>query len=161
MEIQHQAKRAEHAIAIPNLVELQLDSFRWFLEEGLPELFQSFSPIYDFTGQTAIELIDFTLGEPKHSLEQCRSRDVTFESPIKARVRLNGPGQEVIESEVYLGMCRRWREIPKPVIAMVHGACIARARVARACVHGARVARACVARARVGNSSGRYSGNQP
>ncbi len=103
MEIQHQAKRTEHAAPIPNLVELQLDSFRSFLEEGLHELFRSFSPIYDFTGQTAIELVDFTLGEPKHSLEQCRSRDVTFEVPIKARVRLTSPGQEVIESEVYLG----------------------------------------------------------
>ncbi|MFM7320832.1 MAG: DNA-directed RNA polymerase subunit beta, partial [Armatimonadota bacterium] len=103
MEIQHQAKRAEHAVAIPNLIQLQLDSFRWFLEDGLHELFQSFSPIYDFTGQTAIELIDFTLGEPKYSLEECRSRDVTFESPIKARVRLRSSSGEVIENEVYLG----------------------------------------------------------
>ncbi len=102
MEIQHTAKRASHAVAIPNLVELQLNSYRAFLEEGLHELFRSFSPIYDFTGNTGIELIDFTLGEPKYTLEQCRSRDVTFESPIKARVRLIG-GQEVIESEVYLG----------------------------------------------------------
>ncbi len=100
--IQHTAKRASHAVAIPNLVELQLNSYRAFLEEGLHELFQSFSPIYDFTGNTGIELVDFTLGEPKYTLEQCRSRDVTFEAPIKARVRLMG-GQEVIESEVYLG----------------------------------------------------------
>ena len=60
MEIQHTAKRAAHAVDIPNLVELQLNSFRWFLEEGLNELFDSFSPIYDFTGSTGIELIDFT-----------------------------------------------------------------------------------------------------
>jgi len=78
MEVQHTAKRATHAVDIPNLVELQLNSFRWFLEEGLKELFESFSPIYDFTGSTAIELLDFTLGEPKYTLEQCRSRDVTF-----------------------------------------------------------------------------------
>ena len=103
MEIQHTAKRATHAMDIPNLVELQLNSYRWFLEEGLKELFDSFSPIYDFTGTTSIELLDFTLGEPKYTLEQCRSRDVTFESPIKARVRLTGSGNEVIESEVYLG----------------------------------------------------------
>jgi DNA-directed RNA polymerase subunit beta len=101
--IQHTAKRASHAIPIPNLVELQLDSYRWFLEEGLSELFQSFSPIYNFTGNTAIELLSFTLGEPKYSLEQCRSRDVTFESPIKASVRLTLPTGEVKESEVYLG----------------------------------------------------------
>ena len=101
--IQHTAKRASHAVPIPNLVELQLDSYRWFLEEGLSELFQSFSPIYNFTGTTAIELLSFTLGEPKYSLEQCRSRDVTFESPIKASVRLTLPSGEVKESEVYLG----------------------------------------------------------
>jgi DNA-directed RNA polymerase subunit beta len=64
MEIQHNAKRASHAISIPNLVELQLNSFRWFLEEGLSELFQSFSPIYDFTGSTGIELLDFTSARP-------------------------------------------------------------------------------------------------
>ena len=103
MEIQHLAKRAEHAVAIPNLIQLQLDSFRWFLEDGFHELFQSFSPIYDFTGQTAIELIDFTLGEPKYSLEECRSRDVTFEVPIKARVRLRASTGEVAENEVFLG----------------------------------------------------------
>jgi DNA-directed RNA polymerase subunit beta len=103
IEIQHTAKRATHAVAIPNLVELQLNSYRQFLEDGLKELFESFSPIYDFTGTTGIELVDFTLGEPKYTLEECRSRDVTFESPIKARVRLISAGQEVIESEVYLG----------------------------------------------------------
>ena len=103
MEKQHTSKRAMHAIAIPSLVELQLDSFRWFMEEGLAELFRSFSPIMDFTGTTGIELVDFTLGEPKYSLEQCRSRDVTFEVPIKAKVRLMSPNAEVQESEVYLG----------------------------------------------------------
>ena len=102
MEIQHSAKQASHAIGIPNLVELQLNSFRWFLEEGLKELFDSFSPIYDFTNTTGIELVDFTLGEPKYTLAQCRTRDVTFESPIKAKVRLLGPN-DIIESEVYLG----------------------------------------------------------
>jgi DNA-directed RNA polymerase subunit beta len=103
MEIQHSAKRAQHAAGIPNLIQLQLDSFRWFLEEGLHELFLSFSPIHDHTGTITIELIDFTLGEPKYTLEQCRSRDVTFESPIKVRVRLTTAHGEVKESEVYLG----------------------------------------------------------
>ena len=64
-EIQHASKKSSHVVDIPNLVELQLDSYRWFLEEGLKELFDSFSPIYDFTGTTSISLSDFTLGEPK------------------------------------------------------------------------------------------------
>src|SRR5438309_3136953 len=102
-EIQHATKRTSHVVDIPNLVELQLDSYRWFLEEGLKELFDSFSPIYDFTGNTSISLTDFTLGEPKYSVDDCRDRDMTFESPIKARVQLTQANKEMIESEVYLG----------------------------------------------------------
>ena len=102
-EIQHTAKQTAHVVDVPNLVELQLDSYRWFLEEGLNELFDSFSPITDFTGNHSISLIDFTLGEPKYDISECRARDVTLESPIKARVRLQSSGAEVIESEVYLG----------------------------------------------------------
>jgi DNA-directed RNA polymerase subunit beta len=102
-EIQHAAKRTSHVVDIPNLVELQLNSYKWFLEEGLHELFASFSPIYDFTGTTSISLTDFTLGEPKYSVEECRDRDMTFEAPIKARVVLRQATREEIESEVYLG----------------------------------------------------------
>ena len=102
-EIQHTAKQTAHVVDVPNLVELQLDSYRWFLEEGLKELFDSFSPITDFTGNHSIELVEFTLGEPKYDINECRARDVTLESPIKARVRLSSSGSEVIESEVYLG----------------------------------------------------------
>ncbi len=102
-EVQHTSKKTSHVVDIPNLIQLQLDSYRWFLEEGLPELFASFSPIYDFTGNTSISLTDFTLGEPKYSIEDCRDRDMTFESPIKARVELTQATKETIESEVYLG----------------------------------------------------------
>ncbi|MCX6376004.1 MAG: DNA-directed RNA polymerase subunit beta, partial [Armatimonadetes bacterium] len=79
------------------------DSYEWFLREGLRELFASFSPIYDFTGNISLELLDYTLGEPKYSIEGCRERDMTYEAPIKAKVRLAESGREVIESEVYLG----------------------------------------------------------
>src|SRR5579871_230001 len=102
-EIQGRTKQTRHVVDIPNLVELQLNSYRWFLEEGLQELFESFSPIYDFTGNTSISLTDFTLGEPKYSVEECRDRDMTFESPIKAKVLLKQANKEEIESEVYLG----------------------------------------------------------
>src|SRR5258708_6539349 len=102
-EFRARAKQPRRVVDIPNLVELQLDSYRWFLEEGLKELFDSFSPIYDFTGNTSISLTDFTLGEPKYSVDDCRDRDMTFESPIKARVQLTQANKEMIESEVYLG----------------------------------------------------------
>src|SRR5258708_25062486 len=102
-EFRARAKQPRRVVDIPNLVELQLDSYRWFLEEGLKELFDSFSPIYDFTGNTSISLTDFTLGEPKYSVDDCREREMTFESPIKARVQLTQSTKEMIESEVYLG----------------------------------------------------------
>jgi len=101
--IQPSSKRIGRFLEVPNLIELQLNSYKWFLEEGLPELFQTFSPIWDFTQTNYIELVSFTLGEPKYSIQECRDRDMTFEAPIKAIVRFGGRDREVIESEVYLG----------------------------------------------------------
>ncbi|HWD39272.1 MAG TPA: DNA-directed RNA polymerase subunit beta [Fimbriimonas sp.] len=101
--IQPTSKRIGRFLEVPNLIELQLNSYKWFLEEGLPELFKTFSPIWDFTQTNYIELVSFTLGEPKYSLQECRDRDMTFEAPIKAIVRFGGRDREMIESEVYLG----------------------------------------------------------
>ncbi len=101
--IQPTSKRIGRFLEVPNLIELQLNSYKWFLEEGLPELFTTFSPIWDFTQTNYIELVSFTLGEPKYSIQECRDRDMTFEAPIKAIVRFGGREREVIESEVYLG----------------------------------------------------------
>ena len=101
--IQAASKRIDRHIEVPNLIELQLNSYRWFVEEGLSELFKTFSPIYDFTQSNFIELVSFSLGEPKYSIQDCRDRDITFEAPIKAIVRFGGKEREVIESEVYLG----------------------------------------------------------
>ncbi|MBS1721571.1 MAG: DNA-directed RNA polymerase subunit beta, partial [Armatimonadetes bacterium] len=101
--IQPSSKRIGRSLEVPNLIELQLNSYKWFLEEGLPELFSTFSPIWDFTQSNYIEFADFVLGEPKYSINDCRDRDLTFEAPIKATVRLGGKDREVIESEVYLG----------------------------------------------------------
>ncbi|HXH61531.1 MAG TPA: DNA-directed RNA polymerase subunit beta [Fimbriimonadaceae bacterium] len=101
--IQPSSKRIGRFLEVPNLIELQLNSYKWFLEEGLPELFKTFSPIWDFTQTNYIEFADFILGEPKYSLSECRDRDLTFEAPIKATVRFGGKDREVIESEVYLG----------------------------------------------------------
>ena len=88
--IQPSSKRIGRFLEVPNLIELQLNSYRWFLEEGLPELFKTFSPIWDFTQTNYIELVSFTLGEPKYSLQDCRDRDMTYEAPIKAIVRSAG-----------------------------------------------------------------------
>lgn len=101
--IQPSAKRIGRSLDVPNLIELQLDSYRWFLETGLPELFKTFSPIYDFTNNNYLQFESFVLGEPKYSIDECRDRDLTFEAPIKAIVRFGGNDREMIESEVYLG----------------------------------------------------------
>src|SRR3954452_4180927 len=89
--------------AVPNLVEIQLNSFQWFLDRGLRDLFHNFSPIEDFTGNLSLELVDYRLDPEKYSVEECRDRDMTYERPIKAIVRLRSAGREVVESEVYLG----------------------------------------------------------
>jgi DNA-directed RNA polymerase subunit beta len=89
--------------SVPNLVEIQLNSFQWFLDRGLRELFHNFSPIEDFTGNLSLELVDYRLDPEKYSVEDCRDRDMTYERPIKAIVRLRSAGREVVESEVYLG----------------------------------------------------------
>ncbi len=101
--IQPSAKRIGRHLELPNLIELQLNSYKWFLEEGLPEQFKTFSPIWDFTQTNYIEFVDYHLGEPKYSIQECRDRDLTYEAPIKAIVRFGGKDREVIESEVYLG----------------------------------------------------------
>ncbi len=102
-EIKHASSPLSQVLEVPNLIEVQLNSYKQFLEQGLPELLKSFSPIKDFTGSNYIEFLDFSLGEPKYDIDDCRDRDVTFEAPIKVRVRLGGRDREVIESEVYLG----------------------------------------------------------
>src|SRR2546423_8827391 len=101
--IQPSSKRIGRFLEVPNLIELQLNSYKWFLEEGLPELFNTFSPIWDFTQTNYIELVSFTLGEPKYSIQECRDRDMTFEAPIKAIVRFGGRDRAAIEAEGHLG----------------------------------------------------------
>jgi DNA-directed RNA polymerase subunit beta len=101
--MQRALANADPLAAVPNLVEIQLNSFQWFLDRGLRELFHNFSPIEDFTGNLSLELVDYHLDKEKYSVEECRDRDMTYERPIKATVRLRSAGKEVVESEVYLG----------------------------------------------------------
>ena len=98
------ASQAEKQLELlPNLIEIQRNSFDWFLEKGLRELFHNFSPIEDFTGNLSLELVDYHLDRPKYSEEECRNRDMTYEQPIKARVVLKTPSGDMQETEVYLG----------------------------------------------------------
>ncbi|CCQ93761.1 RNA polymerase (beta subunit) [[Clostridium] ultunense Esp] len=96
--------RIEEVLELPNLIEIQHHSYRWFLDEGLRELFRDISPIQDFTGNLHLEFIDYTLGEPKYSVDECKERDATYAAPLRVRVRLiNRETGEVKEQEVFMG----------------------------------------------------------
>ncbi|NLN27511.1 MAG: DNA-directed RNA polymerase subunit beta [Firmicutes bacterium] len=89
---------------MPNLIEVQRSSYKWFLDEGLLEMFRDISPIQDFTGNLVLEFIDYELGEPKWTVEECKERDATYSAPLKVRVRLiNRETGEVKEQEVFMG----------------------------------------------------------
>ena len=90
---------------IPNLIELQKESYDWFLDEGLREVFADISPIEDYTGNLILEFVDFYLEEiPKYDVEESKDRDVTYAAPLKAKVRLiNKETGEVKEQEVFMG----------------------------------------------------------
>jgi len=93
-------------LEIPNLIKVQLDSFRWFQEEGLRELFQEVSPIHDFTG-TRLELhfVGYEFRQPPYSVDQCRQRDITYAAPLYVRARLivREPRGEIPEQEIFFG----------------------------------------------------------
>ena len=96
--------RQYRAEQIPNLIEIQLNSYEWFLREGLRDLFDNFSPIEDFTGTLRLSFGEYSLGEPKFIMIECRDRDATYEAPLKVQVQLlNTTTGELKESEVYLG----------------------------------------------------------
>ena len=96
--------RIREVLDMPNLIEIQQNSYRWFLEEGLREMFRDISPIQDFTGNLVLEFIDYNLGDPKYEVEECKERDVTFAAPLRVKVRLiNKETGEVKEQEVFMG----------------------------------------------------------
>ena len=78
----------KEVLEMPNLIEIQQNSYRWFLDEGIKEMFRDISPIQDFTGNLVLEFIDYSLGEPKYSVEECKERDVTYAKPLRVKVRL-------------------------------------------------------------------------
>ncbi len=96
--------RINEILDLPDLIEIQKSSYNWFLEEGLKEVFNDISPIKDFTQTLILEFIDYSLGEPKYSVEECKERDATYAVPLKVRVRLvNRETGEVKEQEVFMG----------------------------------------------------------
>jgi len=96
--------RLEEVLELPNLIEIQQKSYQWFLDEGLKEMFQDISPIQDFTGNLVLEFVDYSLGEPKYSVDESKERDVTYAAPLRVKVRLiNRETGEVKEQEVFMG----------------------------------------------------------
>ncbi|MGD8240213.1 MAG: DNA-directed RNA polymerase subunit beta, partial [Armatimonadota bacterium] len=95
---------SDDALAIPNLIDIQLDSYNWFRDEGLAQLFNNFSPIEDYTGTLSLEFLGYTIDGALESLEECRERDLTYQAPVRSKVRLvHKETGEVKESEVYMG----------------------------------------------------------
>lgn len=97
--------KIDEVLEVPNLIEIQKNSYKWFLEEGLKEVFRDVSPITDYTGNLILEFIDYSLDEsPKYSIEECKERDATYSAPLKAKVRLiNKETGEVKEQEIFMG----------------------------------------------------------
>src|SRR5699024_800156 len=96
--------RISEVLELPNLIEIQTASYYWFLEEGLKEMFHDISPIEDFTGNLSLEFVDYSLGEPKYPVDESKDRDVTYNAPLRVKVRLiNNETGEVKEQEVFMG----------------------------------------------------------
>ena len=98
--------RQKEVLQMPNLIEVQKDSYQWFLDAGLKEVFEDISPISDYSGQLSLEFVDFTLCEDdvKYTIEECKERDATYAAPLKVRVRLyNKETDEINEHEIFMG----------------------------------------------------------
>ncbi len=100
--------RQKEVLEMPNLIEVQKDSYQWFLDEGLREVFADISPIADYSGHLSLEFVDFTLctgeGDIKYTIEECKERDATYAAPLKVKVRLyNKETDEINEHEIFMG----------------------------------------------------------
>ncbi|MDY4646502.1 MAG: DNA-directed RNA polymerase subunit beta [Aerococcus suis] len=96
--------RINEVLELPNLIEIQTDSYKWFLEEGMKEMFHDISPIEDHQGKLALELIDYTFKEPKYNIAESRAQDTNYSAPIYAKLRLiNKESGEIKDQEVFFG----------------------------------------------------------
>ncbi|BDE06864.1 DNA-directed RNA polymerase subunit beta [Vulcanimicrobium alpinum] len=103
----HSFAKIKDVLQLPDLIELQKASFKWFISDGLKEAFESISPIKDFTGNLVLEFGEHSLGEPKYSVEECRERDMTYSAPLRVRVRLitaeSGEIKGIPDQEIFMG----------------------------------------------------------
>ncbi|SDW20639.1 DNA-directed RNA polymerase subunit beta [Lachnospiraceae bacterium KHCPX20] len=98
--------RQKEVLEMPNFIEVQKNSYQWFLDEGLKEAFADISPITDYSGHLSLEFVDFTLcrDEAKYTIPQCKERDATYAAPLKVKVRLyNKDTDEINEHEIFMG----------------------------------------------------------
>ena len=98
--------RQKEVLEMPNLIEIQKNSYQWFLDEGLKEVFEDISPISDFSGHLSLELGEFELcvNEKKYTVEECKERDATYAAPLKVTVRLcNHETGEIKENQIFMG----------------------------------------------------------
>ena len=105
-QIRMSYQRHKEVLEMPNLIEVQKNSYQWFLHEGLKEVFDDISPISDYSGHLSLEFVDFELCEEdvKYSIEKCKERDATYAAPLKVKVRLiNKEKDEITEHEIFMG----------------------------------------------------------
>ena len=96
--------RIREVMEIPNLIEIQSDSYQWFLDDGLKELFQDISPIDDFSGNLSLDFLDYSFDEPKYSVDEAREHDANYSTPVYVKLRLvNNETGEIKEQEVFFG----------------------------------------------------------
>ena len=97
--------RIDEVLEMPNLIEVQKNSYKWFLEEGLKEVFKDISEISDYQGNLVLDFIDYRLDEtPKYTIEECKERDATYAAPLRVRASLlNKETGEVKEQDIFMG----------------------------------------------------------
>ncbi len=97
--------KINEVLEMPNLIEIQINSYKWFLDEGLKEVFHDVSPITDYNGNLVLDFIDYRLDkEPKYDIEECKERDATYAAPLRVKVRLiNKESGEIKEQEIFMG----------------------------------------------------------
>ena len=95
--------KQKEVLEMPNLIEVQKDSYQWFLDEGLKEVFDDISPITDYSGHLSLEFVDFELckDEAKYTIEKCKERDATYAAPLKVKVRLHNNDKDEINFKIW------------------------------------------------------------